>query len=425
MLFNYWSDENKVTHRGLQVQWTMAVIGYRYGRQLWEDHRIASKSYSYVGMNEAAAKACLEAKQAQYTRTFIRWYNERGVYKPVTIHNSVANVTMNHDEGGMWSVDIEVNEDQMQYYDYGVIPMQLFDLSLDYDESTPAGIYLRVSDVWRENNRLYLKYQQSIPNFDRTSTAFIAQNSTDGGATWTTITPTSSADGEMYFSSTAWTAGLVRVAWEGTPSNAVATPATQYANTLELRSPYIYAVATDESTWRVQFVQDFANFNAANMTIETRATSADSWADVTAQCIISGDRIVLPGDTDEVFQVRATYSGVTSNAVTTAAGLISVASNASVTVTNNQVDVVSLAVTQTMGEAFDQTLLTVFYADAVTGSAGRTFANSDLTITGSDESRTVAFSVGDAILGQSMTIAATLRYDGVAISTAGATVHRS
>ena len=62
MLLNYWSNENKVTHRGLQVQWTMAVAGFRYGNPYWEYHRIATKSYSYIGMNEATAKACQGAE---------------------------------------------------------------------------------------------------------------------------------------------------------------------------------------------------------------------------------------------------------------------------------------------------------------------------------------------------------------------------
>jgi hypothetical protein len=425
MLKTYWSDENKVTHRGLQVQWLSSVVGYRYALPIYQFQRIATKSYSYVGMNEATAKACQDAKLAQYTRNLRQWYTDRGVYKPMDKTVCVASVTMSHDAGGMWSVDIDVNEDQTQYYDSAVAPDWLFDLSLDYDESTPSGSFLRVSNVWRENNRLYLRYQQSIHGFDRTSSKFVAQNSTDGGASWTAITPASSTEGQMYFTASAWDSGLVRVSWDGMPSNSAETPTTQYGDTLHLGNPYIQVVGTDEATWRVQFIPDFANFNAANMTIETRATSADSWADITAQCIISGDRIVLPGARTDIFQVRATYSGVTSSVVTTAASMVSVYGTATATVTNNQVDAVTLAVTQTMGEAFDQTLLTVFYADAVTGSAGRTFANSGLTITGSDESRTVAFSVGNNILGQSMTIAATLRYDGVAIGTATATVHRS
>ena len=359
MLKTYWSDENKVTHRGLQVQWLSSVVGYRYALPIYQFQRIATKSYSYVGMNEATAKACQDAKLAQYTRNLRQWYTDRGVYKPMDKTVCVASVTMSHDSGGMWSVDIEVNEDQTQYYDSAVAPSWLFDLSLDYDESAPYGLFLRVSNVWRENNRLYLQYQQSIPGFDRTSSKFVAQNSTDGGATWTNITPSSSTDGLMYFISSAWDSGLVRVVWDGTASNAVETPATQYTYTLSLGNPYIQVVGTDEATWRAQFIQDFANFVPSGLSVESRATSADSWSDITAQCIISGDRVVLPGDRDDVFQVRIKYSGVTSNAVTTAAGMISVYGTADVTVTNNQVDVVSLDITQTILDGYFTMMMVV------------------------------------------------------------------
>lgn len=333
MLINYWSDANKVTHRGLQVQWTMAQVGYVSGNPWYEFHRIATKSYSYVGMNETTARACVDAKQAQYTRTFTQWYTERGaMYKPTKISKCVANVVLRHDAGNMWSVDIDVNEDQIQYYwEAGSFHVGLFDLTMDYDESPTVGDYLRISNTWRELNRLYVQYQQSISGFDRTSTKFVVQNSTDGGATWTAITPSSSADGEVYFNNGVWSAGLVRVLWDGMASNVVETPTSQYSNTITLRNPYLQPVGTDDWVWETIALPDFANFDDADMVIFSRATSSDTWANITAQCFIDDTIIQPPGATTDIFQLYAKYKGISSNVVTSASAMFTVTSGTSFT----------------------------------------------------------------------------------------------
>lgn len=424
----YWSDQNKITNKALQVQWTMTQIGYVGGSPYFEYHRIATKSYSYIGMSEAAALACRDAKQAQYTRTFTRWYTERGAaYKPTKTFKCVANVTMTPDEGGVWRVDIDVNEDQIQYYwNIGSQHVGLFDLTLDYDESTPEGDYLRISNVWREQNRLYLQYQQSISGFSRTSPNFAVQNSTDGGATWTAISPTSSTDGQMYFSSSAWSAGLVRLLWAGMPSNEVATPTSQFTNTLTLRNPYLQPVGTEAWVWETVVLQDFANYDPAGLAIYSRATSADEWADITSQCFIDGTLIQPPGNPGDIFQLYAKYNGLSfiNGAVTTAAFYITPATSASATVDATVVDTVSVDLTQTLGESFDASKITVYYHDDVWGY--HTYQNNSLTITGDGESRTISFSVGTSIpVVEGLSLSATVRYDGVAIGTATAKVYRS
>lgn len=424
MLINFWSDANKVTHCGLQVQWTMTQVGYVSGNPWYEFHRIATKSYSYVGMNETTARACVDAKQAQYTRTFTQWYTERGaMYKPTKISKCVANVVLRHDAGNMWSVDIDVNEDQIQYYwEAGSFHVGLFDLTMDYDESPTVGDYLRISNTWRELNRLYVQYQQSISGFDRTSPKFVVQNSTDGGSTWTAITPTSSTDGQMYFNNGVWSAGLVRVLWDGMASNVVATPTSQYSNTITLRNPYLQPVGTDEWVWETIALPDFANFDPSAIYVLSRSTSAGSMANITSQCFIDGTIIQPPGSPGDVFQLQLQYKGIYSNIVSTAAFYITVAASATATVDTTVVDVVSVGITQTLDEGFDATKLTVSYSDNY-GSGE--YLNSALTITGDGESRTISFNVGHSIPADGLSLSAAVKYDGVIVGTATAKVYRS
>lgn len=421
----YWSEHNKITTKSLQVQYLASFVKTRYGTDIYEWHRIASKSYSYIGMTEAAAKACQAAMLAKYTRNFLQWYNENGTYVGRYSTVCVANVSMNGDEGGLWEVSIDVNEDQMQYSDYYLrgIPYHLFDLGLDYDESPAEGGYLRISNVWRENSRLYLSYEHDIASFDRTSSSFHIEQSTDGGATWTAKAPTSHTDGQMYFNSTAWAAGLIRLRWgDSLISNAEQTPSREYADTLLLAAPYYQTVGTEDSRWRVQFLQDFANFDSSGLTIEARSASADSWVDITSQCDIAGDRVSLPySSSTAMFQLRATYSGVTATSHNYAS-FFNVAIALDATVESNQVTTCDMDFTHTLGDTFSASMLSVGYRDS---HGGRAFGSDALTITGDGADRTVAFSVGNQILGTSMELSATLKYDGCAVGTATATVHRS
>jgi hypothetical protein len=73
----------------------------------------------------------------------------------------VANVTMNSDGDGLWTVNITVSEDQLQYnaaLDVTRIPYQLFDLSLDYDEDPPEGSYFRATSFWLQGQQLRISY---------------------------------------------------------------------------------------------------------------------------------------------------------------------------------------------------------------------------------------------------------------------------
>ena len=195
-MFYSWSNENKITTKSLQIQYTGSYTKTYAGNRIYEFHRLASKEYEYVGMTEAAAKACQDAKLNQYTRKFVEWYNQNGNMSRIREFKCVADVSMDSDGDGLWTVSISVNEDQRQYFpavDVNDIPYGLFDTTLDYDEEPAEGGYLRMSTVWRENQRLYIAYQQDIAGFDRAN--LVAQNSTDNGATWTNLTPSSSTAG--------------------------------------------------------------------------------------------------------------------------------------------------------------------------------------------------------------------------------------
>lgn len=195
-MFYSWSNENKITTKSLQIQYTGSYTKTYAGNRIYEFHRLASKDYEYVGMTEAAAKACQDAKLNQYTRKFVEWYNQNGNMSRIREFKCVADVSMDSDGDGLWTVSISVNEDQRQYFpavDVNDIPYSLFDTTLDYDEEPAEGGYLRMSTVWRENQRLYIAYQQDIAGFDRAN--LVAQNSTDNGTTWTNLTPSSSTAG--------------------------------------------------------------------------------------------------------------------------------------------------------------------------------------------------------------------------------------
>lgn len=314
MLKNYWSEQNKVTHRALQVQWLMSVVRTGITSQIREYHRIATKSYSYVGMNEATAKACQEAKLDQYTRTFVQWCNDFGSIVMLESRRCVANVVMSHGDGGLWNVDIDVNEDQMQYANSVSpnIPYYMFDLSFDYDESPPDGVYLRVADVYRESAKLYVAYEQAIPGFDRTSNKFHVEYSANGGDTWAEATPSSSSSGLVVFNSGAWNVGMYRVRWDDVASNGVATPTTQYSRTLTLGEPTYYGA------WRMAYTQDFANFDPAELTVQSRTPTQVEWTDITGQCSITLDSVtvITAAETAELY-FRISYDGVTSDAVHT------------------------------------------------------------------------------------------------------------
>jgi len=319
-MFVYWSKENKVTTEALSVKNVVSFLGYRRAtlNPFYRCVRIVTKSYKYIGMTEAAAKACAAAKQAQYTRRIFHRFTSDGVEFNKWDMICAADVKMSHDESGLCSVSINVNEEQEQYVEaqnngyYDPYAHGVFDLTFDYDEDPPEGECLRVASIYRENGRLNVAYEEDIQGFDRTSSQFRVEHSTDGGATWTTATPTSSAKNLVVFNAQAWEAGLYRVCWGSVASNSIATPATQYTRTLTLSEP------TYDGSWRMSYAQDFANYNAAELIVQSRTPAQSTWQNITAQCAVtSGSVIVLTADETAELYFRISYDGVASAAVHT------------------------------------------------------------------------------------------------------------
>lgn len=79
----------------------------------WEYSRVATKSYRYVGLTEAAAKQIAAYYADYYTRAtkVSEWDSEDGEFKHVDGGSvPMATVVPQHEDGGMWSVVISVDE---------------------------------------------------------------------------------------------------------------------------------------------------------------------------------------------------------------------------------------------------------------------------------------------------------------------------
>ncbi len=311
-MLNFWDNTNKVTTRGLQVQTLVAHNGRSGIYEGYVGHRIATKSYSYICMTEAAARACQAAKLAQYTRRFVISYNENMAYKPTWEERCVASVKLECDDGGMWSVNIDVNEDQEQRSPYYNHVYSLFDTTLDYDEDDPEGVYLRISSAYRENSAFKIAYEQSgIKNFARAN--LVVEVSSDK-VTWTTATPSAHTDGLITFNAQAWQNKYHRIRYgEIAVSNVCAPPDIDRTRALTLSGD---GPGQQTNDWVVGYTQDFANFNREAMLVHSRQYGGN-WADVAAgNCLVTGSDVRLMNySLDTLFQVRVRYDGVDSNIV--------------------------------------------------------------------------------------------------------------
>ena len=121
----YYDNRNKVESTLLQSQYITENLGRVGSTYQMKYTRIRTKNYSYVGLSRTTAKNCVNAKLAQYTRTYYYWSNERGYWRMNrTFDNqykaSVANVQASKQEGELYNVEIQVNEECV-IYSNGVI----------------------------------------------------------------------------------------------------------------------------------------------------------------------------------------------------------------------------------------------------------------------------------------------------------------
>lgn len=128
-LLTTYSDANKVEESTLSIGYTRCKI---YGSwsstslsattthtQAWEYTRRASQSYRYVGMTKSAAETCAAAMVTKYTRSTMvsEWDTTEGSatfgqFKAVAGGDiPMADVTTQHNGGGMWSVVVNLHEE--------------------------------------------------------------------------------------------------------------------------------------------------------------------------------------------------------------------------------------------------------------------------------------------------------------------------
>lgn len=145
-MFDTWTDENKETKQGLKVWYSYdtnfwgKVVNDKPSMQSSHIVRHISKQYSYVGLTEEAAKNCVNAKTAQYSKTLKGWYfdGSDNTFKIRNVLQVVAEIVANHVAGHMWEVQINVNQTD-DYWTKGEPPSDLSKLfgaivPSDYDE---------------------------------------------------------------------------------------------------------------------------------------------------------------------------------------------------------------------------------------------------------------------------------------------------
>ena len=135
---NYYDNRNKVESTLLQTLYTTEIVG-RLGGVSWGTPsvrytRYRTKNYSFVGMSKATARQCVNAKIAQYTRTFYSWYQKGGVWVQDRTRDGqykelVAGVHASKRDGELWDVEIQVNEVAVVY---------LFGESMDIEQTFRA-----------------------------------------------------------------------------------------------------------------------------------------------------------------------------------------------------------------------------------------------------------------------------------------------
>lgn len=109
------SSTNKVTHTALAIRYAVAS---KTKTDKWEVHRYTTKSFSYVGLSEGAAKTAAATIAAGLKRTYYIWQeNDEGELEHISVQLMTDEVAAVHETGPMWRVDVNVNEDDIHYVD--------------------------------------------------------------------------------------------------------------------------------------------------------------------------------------------------------------------------------------------------------------------------------------------------------------------
>lgn len=108
---------------------------------VWEYHRYCTKSYMYVGMDLATAQSCAAAMITKYTRSIkiSEWQDgggNAGTFQDVNGGSiCMADICIQQQEGHMYSVIVNVREDDVRLRTYSTDPSSLFssENQRDYD----------------------------------------------------------------------------------------------------------------------------------------------------------------------------------------------------------------------------------------------------------------------------------------------------
>lgn len=108
-------NDGKVTHTALARRYS---VGAKVNDTYYEVHRYTTKTWSYYGLDYATALSCRAAMETLLKRTFYFWrIGADGTPVKDDALMMVDAIEVVHDDGAMWHVDIQVNEDDMMYTD--------------------------------------------------------------------------------------------------------------------------------------------------------------------------------------------------------------------------------------------------------------------------------------------------------------------
>lgn len=111
-LFNSWGPENKDQKAlpGVRSTRTAVIISYPSNVYAWLVDTIETETFWYVGMTKSAAEACMAAMRQEWTKTKTVPSIGQGGLAYVSITECVADIRGVPDGGGMWHVEVDVND---------------------------------------------------------------------------------------------------------------------------------------------------------------------------------------------------------------------------------------------------------------------------------------------------------------------------
>lgn len=157
-LLSTYGSANKVTSVGLDVRYSCE---YDSGYYIYT--RYATKTYAFVGMDEQTASACAAAMRAKYLRQHNRVTIENITVEGAdgttasgytatnkSVYEALSTISLTHDDGDAWSVEIQVNETDVRATDSASSsPASLFatENAWDYDDDGDAASSIVISAV--------------------------------------------------------------------------------------------------------------------------------------------------------------------------------------------------------------------------------------------------------------------------------------